>query len=323
MKTKELKQEIQEMLKGIKGINMYAFIRKDNKENVKIINIADEHDPEDNTAQELLNGFVETINNKFLSYDDDNEIIKLSAADERKDGLYYYDLEEFPKEMEALMKISNSETDIDTFNFKEDGLENISAFIIVVGNAEERIVMYKQQYPISLLKRDRYMLTPIPHENRLIKFDQDILRVDFNYQFFLWKDTIYISDIDKMEKICSFHNIIVNEARKSIQAIDKMNILDNVEVLSDELDNITFARKLTRVYKDSKVIGKVENNQIIAFSQQHSYFRNNPLKLNANKDKFLLDTKKSKNTFIKLLNDDLLTSELTSNDYEALAKNNA
>lgn len=323
MKTKELQQEIQEMLKGIKGITMYALIRRDNEENVKIINIADEHDPTDNTAQELLNGFVEAINNKFSSYEDENEIIKLSAADERKNGLYYYDLDELPKEMEVLMKISNPETDIETFNFKEDSLENISAFIIVVGNAEESIVMYKQQYPISLLKRDRYMLTPILHKNRLIKFDQDILRVDFNYQFFLWNDTIYISDIDKMEKICSFHNIIVNEARKSIQAIENMNILDNVDVLLDELDNITFARKLTRVYKDSKVIGKVENAQIIAFSQQHSYFRNNPLKLNENKDKFLLDTKKSKNTFIKLLNDDLLTSGLTSNDYEALAKNNA
>lgn len=323
MKTKELQQEIQEMLKGIKGITMYALIRRDNEENVKIINIADEHDPTDNTAQELLNGFVEAINNKFSSYEDENEIIKLSAADERKNGLYYYDLDELPKEMEVLMKISNPETDIETFNFKEDSLENISAFIIVVGNAEESIVMYKQQYPISLLKRDRYMLTPILHKNRLIKFDQDILRVDFNYQFFLWNDTIYISDIDKMEKICSFHNIIVNEARKSIQAIENMNILDNVDVLLDELDNITFARKLTRMYKDSKVIGKVENAQIIAFSQQHSYFRNNPLKLNENKDKFLLDTKKSKNTFIKLLNDDLLTSALTSNDYEALAKNNA
>lgn len=323
MKTKELQQEIQEMLKRIKGITMYALIRRDNEENVKKINIADEHDPTDNTAQELLNGFVEAINNKFSSYEDENEIIKLSAADERKNGLYYYDLDELPKEMEVLMKISNPETDIETFNFKEDSLENISAFIIVVGNAEESIVMYKQQYPISLLKRDRYMLTPILHKNRLIKFDQDILRVDFNYQFFLWNDTIYISDIDKMEKICSFHNIIVNEARKSIQAIENMNILDNVDVLLDELDNITFARKLTRVYKDSKVIGKVENAQIIAFSQQHSYFRNNPLKLNENKDKFLLDTKKSKNTFIKLLNDDLLTSGLTSNDYEALAKNNA
>ena len=323
MKTKELKQEIQKMLQEKKGITIYAIIRKQDEEIIRSINIADEQDTADNTAQELLDGFIETINNKFSGYEDDDEIIKLSAADERKNGLYCYDLEELPKEMDALMEVSNPKTDIETFNFQIDSLESISAFVVVVGNAEENIVMYKQQYPISLLKRDRYMLTPIPHQNRLKKFNQDILRVDFNYQFFLWKDVIYISDIDKMEKICSFHNIIVNEAKKSIQAIEQMDILDNVEVLSDELDNITFARKLTRVYKDSKVIGKVENAKIIAFSQQHLYFQKNPLKLNENKDKFLLDTKKSKNTFIKLLNDDLLTSELTSNDYEALAKNNA
>lgn len=322
MKTKELGNEIQEMLQGKISIKMYALIRREDEETVKFINIADEQNKEDNTAHGLLNGFVEAINNKFLNYEGDDEVIKLSAADERKNGLYYYDLEVFPEEMEALINVYNQD-DIETFNFQEDSLENIAAFIIVIGNEEEKIVMYKQQYPISLLKRDRYMLTPIPHENRLKKYEHDILRVDFNYQFFLWKDRVYISDIDKMEKICSFHNIIVNEAKKSIQAIEHMAILDDVEVLYDELDNITFARKLTRVYKDSKVIGKVDNAKIIEFSQHHAYFKNNPLKLNESKDKFLINTKKSKNTFIKLLNDDLLTSELTSNDYEALAKNNA
>ena len=322
MKTKELGNEIQEMLQGKISIKMYALIRREDEETVKFINIADEQNKEDNTAHGLLNGFVEAINNKFLNYEGDDEVIKLSAADERKNGLYYYDLEVFPEEMEALINVYNQD-DIETFNFQEDSLENIAAFIIVIGNEEEKIVMYKQQYPISLLKRDRYMLTPIPHENRLKKYEHDILRVDFNYQFFLWKDRVYISDIDKMEKICSFHNIIVNEAKKSIQAIEHMAILDDVEVLYDELDNITFARKLTRVYKDSKVIGKVDNAKIIEFSQHHAYFKNNPLKLNESKDKFLINTKKSKNTIIKLLNDDLLTSELTSNDYEALAKNNA
>ena len=322
MKTEELKREIQEMLQQKNGITMYAIIKNHDEEIVKSINIADEQDVEDNTAQELLKGFVEIVNNKFSYYDDDDEIIKLSSADERKNGLYYYDLEKLPREMDILKSISKPESAIATFNFQVDSLENISAFVVAVGNAEDSIIMYKQQYPISLLKRDRYMLTPIPHQNRFKKYDQDILRIDFNFQFFLWKDKIYISDIDKMEKICSFHNIIVNEAKKSVQAIEQMNILDNVEVLSDELDNITFARKLTRVYKDSKVIGNVENATIIAFSQQHSYFKKNPLKLNESKDKFLLDTKKSKNTFIKLLNDDLLTSELTRNEYEALAKNN-
>lgn len=298
MKTKELGNEIQEMLQGKISIKMYALIRREDEETVKFINIADEQNKEDNTAHGLLNGFVEAINNKFLNYEGDDEVIKLSAADERKNGLYYYDLEVFPEEMEALINVYNQD-DIETFNFQEDSLENIAAFIIVIGNEEEKIVMYKQQYPISLLKRDRYMLTPIPHENRLKKYEHDILRVDFNYQFFLWKDRVYISDIDKMEKICSFHNIIVNEAKKSIQAIEHMAILDDVEVLYDELDNITFARKLTRVYKDSKVIGKVDNAKIIEFSQHHAYFKNNPLKLNESKDKFLINTKNQK---IHLLN---------------------
>lgn len=322
MKIKELKQEIQEMLKEKKGITMYAILKDEAKKVVKSINIADEQDTMDNTSQELMDGFVETVNNKFSSYDDNDQIIKLSAADERKNGLYYYDLEKLPDEMDILMRISEFKKDIATFDFKVDSLENILAFLIVVGNAEDHIIMYKQQYPISLLRRDRYMLTPILHQNRLKRVEQDILRVDFNYQFFLWKDKIYISDINKMEKICSFYDIIVSEAKKSIQTIEKIDILDNVEVLYDELENITFARKLTRVYKDSKVLGKVENSAIIEFSQKHSYFQKNPLKLNATKDKFLLDTKKSKNAFIKLLNDDLLTSELTRNDYEALAKNN-
>ena len=322
MKIKELKQEIQEMLKEKKGITMYAILKDEAKKVVKSINIADEQDTMDNTSQELMDGFVETVNNKFSSYDDNDQIIKLSAADERKNGLYYYDLEKLPDEMDILMRISEFKKDIATFDFKVDSLENILAFLIVVGNAEDHIIMYKQQYPISLLRRDRYMLTPILHQNRLKRVEQDILRVDFNYQFFLWKDKIYISDINKMEKICSFYDIIVSEPKKSIHTIEKIDILDNVEVLYDELENITFARKLTRVYKDSKVLGKVENSAIIEFSQKHSYFQKNPLKLNATKDKFLLDTKKSKNAFIKLLNDDLLTSELTRNDYEALAKNN-
>lgn len=101
-----------------------------------------------------------------------------------------------------------------------------------------------------------------------------------------------------------------------------MNIVDDIEALTDELDNITFARKLTRIYKDSKVIGKVSNEAIINFAQTHRYFKMNPIKLTESKEKFILDTKKSKKTFIKLLNDDFLTSQLTNSDYEALAKNN-
>lgn len=321
MQIRKIKNEIEEMLSGNNGIMLYAVLKTEEGKTIKFVNIADEKDDKDNTSLDLLKGFTEIIRDKFAIYNEDDEIIKLSSADERKNALYYYDLDEHPLEMEMLKDISNTLNDREIFNFKEDSLSQIIALIVVVGDENRNLILYKQQYPVSLLNRDRYMLTPIPHENRLKRFDHDILRIDFNYQFFLWNDIVYISDIEKMEKICSFHDIIINEAKKSIQKIEEIQILDNVEVLNDELDNMTFARKLTRIYKDSKVLGKVSNQAIIEFSQKHHYFRNNPLKLTDSKDKFILDTKRSKETFIKLMNDDLLTSQLTNFDYESLAKN--
>ena len=74
-----------------------------------------------------------------------------------------------------------------------------------------------------------------------------------------------------------------------------------MEVLEDELDNVTFARKLTRVYKVSKVLGVVPNKTIVEFTKKHSYFQKNPIKSNGKK-------------FV-------LKSELTNYEYESLAKN--
>lgn len=321
MKTEELRNQINQMLGGNIGIMLYAVLKTDEEKKAKFINIADEEE-EDNTSAGLLEGFVEVMRNKLDSYNEDDEVMKLSSADERGNALYYYDLDELPTEMELLRSISQRIDVGETFCFREDKLSHIIAFIVVIGNENQNIIMYKQQYPFSLLNRDRYMLTPILHKNRLKRFDRDILRIDFNYQFFLWNGVIYISDIGKMEKICSFHDIILNEAKKSINEIEKTQLLDNVEVLTDELDNITFARKLTRIYKDSKVLGKISNKSIIDFSKQHRYFKSNPIKINEAGDKFILDTKKSKEIFVKLMNDDFLTSQLTNFDYESLAKNN-
>lgn len=323
MITKELKREIQDLLKRNIGIMMYAVVKTEKGKFVKFVNIADEINHEDNTSQGLLEGFAEIINARLEGYDEESDVMKLSSADERKKALYFYDLDTFPEEMQMMKKVYEEKEEIGVFNFSEYELSQIIAFVVVIGTENNKILLYKQQYPVSLLNRDKYMLTPIPHQNRFVKVDKDILRIDFNFQFFLWNGVIYISDIEKMEKICSFHDIIVNEAKNSIKKIEEMQILDNVEVLADELDNIAFARKLTRIYKDSKVLGYVDNQSIINFTQKHKYFVKNPLKLNDTKDKFMLDTKKSKNTFIKLMNDDFLTSELTNSDYESLAKNNA
>lgn len=320
MQAKEVKGKIREILEQWNGIEIYFVLKKENGRIVKSVNISDEElEQSDTTSEEMLQGFCDVVAATFESYDDEIEVLKLSSADERKNGLYYYDLDELPEEMIMMGEVIAKNVELETFHFSEDSLEEIAAFITVIGDAEKKIVLYKQQYPISLLKRDKYMLTPVPHKNRLKKVDQDILRVDFNFQFCLIDNVYYVSDVDKMEKICSFHTLITNEAKKSIAKIAEADIVHNIEALEDELDNVTFARKLTRIYKDSKVLGTVSNEAIIEFTRQHSYFRKHPLC--TVDDKFLLDTKKSKETFIKLMNDDFLKSMLTNSEYESLAKN--
>lgn len=74
-----------------------------------------------------------------------------------------------------MKKVLSNSNELEIFSFTEDSLDEIVALITVIGKDEHRIVLYKQQYPISLLKRDKYMLTPVPHLNRLKRWSQIFL----------------------------------------------------------------------------------------------------------------------------------------------------
>ncbi|MBD5462007.1 MAG: DUF4868 domain-containing protein [Lachnospiraceae bacterium] len=320
----DLKQKTEELLNGKIGIKLYFVLKTAEGRQVKAVNIADETltaSKDDTTSETLLKGFKDSFMQKMEGYEEEDEILALSSADERKNAIFYYDLDELPEEMQELLNVMNQNQKYETFQFAEDSLNEIAAFLIVIGNSKEKLSLYRQQYPISLLKRDKCMLTPIPHANRLKKITEDILRVDFNFQFFSYQNVVYVTDVDRIEKICGFNEIIKKEAARSIVAIESAGLIDDIEVLRDELDNTAFARKLTRIYRDSKVLKSVNKSEIIDFTRKHNYFQKNPLKLNATGDRFILDTKRSKNTFMKLLNDDLLTSALTKAEYESLAKN--
>ena len=320
----DLKQKTEELLNGKIGIKLYFVLKTAEGRQVKAVNIADETltaSKDDTTSETLLKGFKDSFMQKMEGYEEADEILALSSADERKNAIFYYDLDELPEEMQELLNVMDQNQSYETFQFAEDSLNEITAFLIVIGNSKGKLSLYRQQYPISLLKRDKCMLTPIPHANRLKKITEDILRVDFNFQFFAYQNVVYVTDVDRIEKICGFNEIIKREAARSIVAIESAGLIDDIEVLRDELDNTAFARKLTRIYRDSKVLKSVNKSEIIDFTRKHNYFQKNPLKLNATGDRFILDTKRSKNTFMKLLNDDLLTSALTKAEYESLAKN--
>lgn len=65
----------------------------------------------------------------------------------------------------------------------------------------------------------------------------------------------------------------------------------------------------------------IANNELISFVTNNPKLKDN-FKINDEKTKFILNTNKNCDFFLKLLDDDFLKSELTQEQYEALAKNN-
>lgn len=134
------------------------------------------------------------------------------------------------------------------------------------------------------------------------------------------KESVIILNLKTIERNFGFHDVIKREATIGLEAIKDMGIVSNIDTLEELIENVSFARKLTKIARNSPVIQRgILNVSILAFSRVHPAIRNK-MRYTPDGTQFALDTKVSKDLFVKLLNDDFLTSELTQLYYDSLAK---
>jgi hypothetical protein len=259
--------------------------------------------------------FVDSINNLIIEKEDFS-VIPLSTADERGKCFYHYDLD-LPEELEVLGNVIGNDQ-LDTFNFNDDTFVGIDALVIVLADNNSEISIYKKLSPVEVIGRGGYMLWK--SNQRLERFEEQLLRISGKFQVLQAGEEVVILDLSSIEKSFGFHNVIKREATIGLEAIREMSIVSNLDTLEELIDNISFARKLTKIARNSPVIrNNIPNANIIAFSKTHPAIRNK-MRYTAGDLQFALDTKVSKDLFIKLLNDDFLTSELTRLYYDSLAK---
>lgn len=259
--------------------------------------------------------FVDSIRNLIIEKDDFS-VIPLSTADERGKCFYHYDLD-LPEELEVLGHVIGNDQ-LDTFNFSNDTFADIDALVIVLADNNSEISIYKKLSPIEVIGRGGYMLWK--SNQRLERFEEQLLRISGKFQVLRVVEEVVILDLSSIEKSFGFHDVIKREATIGLEAIREMSIVSNLDTLEELIDNISFARKLTKIARNSPVIrNNIPNVNIIAFSKTHPATRSK-MRYTDDDLQFALDTKVSKDLFIKLLNDDFLTSELTRLYYDSLAK---
>jgi hypothetical protein len=277
-------------------------------------------DIDQNASDELTRNFIDTIGGSIL-LNDELSMLDISGADDRTNAIYRYDLPEVPAQIQHLTTILQR-NNFDVFSFEADDLSHLEGILVILGHGQHQLALYKHQYPIALLKRDSsFSLVRVRNQNRLVKLEDDVLRINSKFEFMRIGDDYYIVDIKTLERFFGFHDAVRNVATQGIANIDRVELVVDTEALTARLDDISFSRKLVRAARASPVLGVIPNAQVIAFVDTHPALRGK-FRLSDDGSKLKLDTKVSQDLFLKLLNDDFLQSELTKRYYASLAKDN-
>ena len=264
---------------------------------------------------ELKKLFVASIESSIISKED-HTVLPLSSADERGNCFYQYDLE-VPEGLKRLETIIGNDN-LSNFSLSDNQFSNIESLIIVLADTKNEISLFKKLSTVEVIGRGGFMLWK--SNQRFERFKDQLLRISSSFQALRVDGEIIIIDLDAIEKEFGFHEVIIKEATKSLSVIEEKELVDNIDSLKELVSDVRFARKLTKVARNSPVIRLgIPNESIITFAKNHPLTKKK-MKYNVSQTKFHLDTKVSKDLLIKILNDDLLTSELTKLYYDSLAK---
>lgn len=272
-------------------------------------------------AQRALTAEVKLELREF--FESDYVLRDLTAIDLRQDVIFRYNLLDYPPQLDAFVETLDTPGTIPDFNHVNDEVTALKAIVVVLGNGNESLSIYKHHYPTNTYRRNGFSLLRAGiAQDRFEKLDQEVIRMGHTVDFIYNGTDVFVTNFKVLEKFFGFKEAVKADASVKLATLTARNIIENVAVLEDRITaqgDVTFARKVIRAISHSRVLDTVVNDQIIQFIKQH-HSLSKKIKINAAETQIILDTKVSQNFFMKLLNDDYLKSELTQFEYDADSK---
>lgn len=274
-------------------------------------------DLESNAVVELRNMILDVldgiVNNEDMSFMD------ISAVDDRKNVVCVYDEDlALPEDLAEIQVGLNNESNLEDMDFTQIQMNDIKMFIVHTGVGVDKLYLYQFVSNVNIYGRDKIFFKKDKH--RLIRIDDDMIRITSKIHMAQLSDKVVIFDLGRFEAIFKFHDVIKQEATSCMNKIQEMQLIENIEDFKSIVNDAKFTRKIIRAIRNSPVIKLgISNSQIIDFCMNYKSIAGK-LKLNDDKNKLILDTKKSKHIFLNVMLDNFLSSELTNLYYESKAK---
>lgn len=301
MKTVEkLRNRLEEILGEGLNIRVYLGVGKPPEREYLRANVS----PDD--AVILCKQFVSGLRHYFGT--EDLETLELSRLDDRANALYAYDLEEQPQEFGVISELHEGNEPA-VFTFQGRAIPDIKALVVKISSPTASATFYKQVFPVSIVRREQILLSW--RTDRFEVLNEDVLKILPGFDVMLMDGEFYVSSLSRFEKEFSFELVAKKAMDSVVQTVVAMDLVNDVK---GYLANLDLPKKHVLRAKHSPVF-QMESHAIITFVKNHPSYG-----LRVVDGKIQLNSKNSVRYLFKLLNEDILRSELTETVYDARAK---
>lgn len=318
------------------GLELYFLHRKKASEPIEILRA----NLEGTTVQNRLEAvFVNKIKSEFLNQDiegkslSDNMLWSLKHirdVDDLKNTIFYFPNEEsiddeyhIPEEFKEMANLhSRKFENISLFEFDKHRLDDVFAYLIRIQIDEEQIIIFKQKYTFDLLTRSTILKLGGLEVNHKSKFslEQDpLLKISDGIDFMFIDNNYIILNLKLLESKYGFNDRYLKRGAESLGLLKKKNILVNTDKLEELVKKVSFSKKLMKVKAENRVLKTSiqEMKDFLENYKTHDGKHNlaKRIKYNPKEDKFEVTTNIAAEDFIRLLNEQYLTSLLTKQPF--------
>ena len=286
------------------GITAFACLKTGEGINLKKFLVTDE------LHSNLKNILENALNIKYLADD-----IELEPSENIADGSsVLYEVIQTEK-----YHPFNFLNNVDTVEgqYCEDDQPNLTGWIFRLNMNEDVFFVYQHIYPMRLINRSKSLFAMLSHNKTYKTLDRDVLKIDSRADILIIENSLITSNIPLLQNAFGFEKYIRAEAAKTIAAIEAIDLVDGMDkfLAFGNKEKLTNAKKLMKA-KNSPVLN-IPKDELLKRIKVHGRYKD---KFVIENDKIHIKSQKDANEFVKMLNDDIVRSDLTNQEYDSVRK---